>query len=84
MLGIVSSPTCYSLAERGSMLLEVMLSLGILAGCTAATFTFLMSTARSLDSLEEAHRARFDGVACSRAETHVICSIGNTTITIVR
>ncbi len=70
--------------ERGTILPEVLISLGILMSCTSAMFSHLARTARALDSLEKTHRARFEVTMCSTLRTHVACQLGTTSITIVR
>jgi hypothetical protein len=66
------------------MLPEVLISLGILASCAAMTFTYLMRTARTIHTLEKTHRARFEKPICSALQTHVVCQIGTTSVTIAR
>jgi hypothetical protein len=70
--------------ELGSMLPEVLISLGILAACAAMTFSYLAKTARTIDSLEKTHRARFETKSCAAQPTHVVCEIGTTSVTIAR
>lgn len=70
--------------ELGGMLPEVLISLGILASCAAATFSHLVKTTRTIDSLEKAHRARFETTSCSAQPTHVVCVVGKTSLTIAR
>jgi hypothetical protein len=70
--------------ELGSLLPEVLISLGILASCAAMTFSYLVRTARTLDSLEQTHRARFETTSCSSQQTYVSCQIGTTSVTIAR
>ncbi len=70
--------------ELGSMLPEVLISLGILASCAAMTFSYLVKTARTIDSLEKTHRARFETTSCSAKLTHIVCEIGTTFVTIAR
>lgn len=84
MLELYSPSSRGTQCELGSMLPEVLISLGILASCAAMTFSHLVKTARTIDALEKAHRVRFETTSCSAQPTHVACEIGTSSITIPR